>query len=193
MFKIKKRKGENQIIEKAEDIIKKSGFSGIVEKDLHSVDNSIQKQAFLVEVLLYRYEHCLEREQNDILVQLEKAIRELNKCMNENISDKSLSEIYDEVIKAGEKRFTKKTFEKNGNEISIKAFPCGEYYDGEEYSLVVAQAIYMNNESLYEIIPSVGVWSVATRLQDLKLVSIGRFEDVRDAFGYIGYCCQNDF
>lgn len=188
MFKLKKKEERNQIIEKAEEIILKCGFTGRLEDDLQLTDSPVEKKAYMIETLLYKYEHSDNKF--SILKKLNEEIGEFNKLSYETGNGETLQETYENIVKEAENKFAEKKCMYNGNEITFKAFPCGEYFDGEDFAPVIAKAIFMNEESLYEIIPTEGLWSVATRFQDLNLVSLGMFDDPRDAFGYIEYCCS---
>lgn len=184
-----KKEEKNQLIDKAENILIKYNFTGELEKDLRSIKDEKTKQAYLIETLLYKYEHDDTKNKLEILKNLKKELQKLGKIEARSAeSEKSIQEIYEDVLAEAAEKFTERKCIRNGNEIVIKAFPCGEYFDGEKYVQVTAKAIHLNDESLYEVIPSEGVWSVATRFADLKLVSLGLFDDPRDAFGYIEYC-----
>lgn len=189
LFKGKRRR--NQLVERAEEVIKEIGFTGILEEDLKRTENAMKEQAYLVETLLYKYENSrslLEKEQ--ALERLEEELRILNKLIYQAPNGSDPKEVYKQIIKEASNEPQEATLMINGNRIHFKAYPCGEYYDGSQFVKVIASSIRLNGESLYEDVPQEGIWSCATRHRDVRMVNCGNFDYPMDAIGYIEYITQ---
>ena len=179
---------KDQIIELAEKVIHDSGFTGIVEEDFKTVETTKEKQAFLIETLLYKYEHASLTDKPAIQKKLHNELKTFTKLVYEEPKEYSPNGLYEKVLKLADDKPADQTIIYKGEEVRITSKICGEYYNGEGFTPVKAISIYLNGECLYSDMPTQGVWSCATNRRNLKLVNVGTFEDPMDALGYIDYC-----